>query len=278
MSCSEFSDSSPTYVVVDKKKEKKGKINRGAEGEVSDLNAEVDKSKKKFVSKYPNHKEENEVYSVVDENTQDIELVHNSSYGTRSIPKHSSDIEDKSLPSHSGFKRKSASSLNSENVLSLNLKKDSIILKVSFPQLIWLITIVVMTIIVIVLIAATVVGFMKVYIVESELSLERSNFLENNCTFNESQLQNNVYESLINLTSINQLFAGSIFYSHLKNFFIAKKTLRVGSNSFSMCVNSALNIYGKHVILPAQSCRELQIIRLNNSDYYLVSASDGSTL
>ncbi len=76
MSGSEFSDSSPTYVVVDKKKEKKGKINRGAEGEVSGHNAEVDKSKKKFVSKYPNHREENEAYySVVDENTQDIELV-----------------------------------------------------------------------------------------------------------------------------------------------------------------------------------------------------------
>ncbi len=108
--------------------------------------------------------------------------------------------------------------------------------------------------------------------------------MENNCTFNESQFQNNIYESLINLTSINQLFAGTS-YSHLQNFFIAKKTLllllndcieQVGSNSFSMCVDSALNIYGKHVILPAQSCRELQIIRPNNSDYYLVSASDGS--
>ncbi len=279
MSGSKFSDSSPTYAVVDKRKKKKVKISRGAEGEVSDLYAVVDKSKKKFVSKYPNNKEENEVHSVVDENTQDIELFHISSHDTQSIPQHSSDTEDKSLPSHSGFKRKSASSLNSENVLSLNLKKDSKILKVSFPQLIWLITIVVMTIIIIVLIATTVVGFMKVSMLESELSLERMNFLENNCTFNVSQ-----HESLINLTSINQLFTGSI-YSHLQNFFIAKKTLllllndcieRVGSKFFSMCVDSALNIYGKHVILPAQSCRELQIIRPNNSDYYLVSASDGS--
>ncbi len=113
------------------------------------------------------------MYSVVDENTQDIELVHNSSYETHSIPKHSSDIDDKSLPSHSGFKRKSASSLNSDNVLSLNLKKNSNILKVTFPQLIWLITIVVMTIIIIVLIATTVVGFMKVSMLESVLSLER---------------------------------------------------------------------------------------------------------
>ncbi len=180
---------------------------------------------------------------------------------------------------HTRVKRKSASSLNSENVLSLNLKKDRKILKVSFPQLIWLITIVVMTIIIIVLIATTVVGFMKVSMLESELSLERINFLENNCTFNVSQ-----HESLINLTSINQLFAGTS-YSHLQNFFIATKTLllllndcieRAGLNSFSMCVDSALNIHGKHVILPAQSCRELQIIRPNNSDYYLVSASDGS--
>ncbi len=102
MSVSVFSDSSPTYAVVDKRKKKKGKISRGAEGEVRDLYAVVDKSKKKFVSKYPNNKEENEVYSVVDENTQDIELVHNSSHDTQSIPKHSSDTEDKSLPSHSG--------------------------------------------------------------------------------------------------------------------------------------------------------------------------------
>ncbi len=283
MSGSKFSDYSPTYAVIDKRKKKKGKISRGAEEEVSDLYAVVDKSKKKFVSKYPNNKEENEVYySVVDENTQDIELVHNSSHDTQSIPKHSSDTEDKSLPSHSAFKRKSASSLNSENVYSLNLNKDNKILKVSFPQIIWLITIVVMAMLIIVLIVTTVVGFMKVYMLESELSVERSNILENNCTFNESQLQNNIYESLINLTSINQHFAGSI-YSHLQNFFIAKKTLllllndcieRLGPNSFSMCVDLA--IYGKHVILPAQSCRELQIIRPNNSDYYLVSASDGS--
>ncbi len=136
-------------------------------------------------------------------------MFHNSSYGTRSILKHSSDVEGKSLPSHSGFKRKSASSLNSDNVLSLNLKKDSNILKVSFPQLIWLITIVVMTITVIVLIVTTAVGFMKVSMLESEFSLERKSFLENNRTFNESQLQNNIYESLINLTSIDQLFAGT---------------------------------------------------------------------
>ncbi len=173
--------------------------------------------------------------------------------------KHSSDIEDKSLPSHLGFKRKSASSLNSENVLSLNLKKDSKILKVSFPQIIWLISIVVMVMLIIVLIATTVVGFMKVSMLEFELSVEGSNFLENNCTFNESQLQNNIYESSINLTSINQFFAGSN-YSHLQNFFIAKKTLllllndcieRLGPNSFSMCVDLAINIHGKYVILPA---------------------------
>ncbi len=61
------------------------------------------------------------MYSVVDEKTKDIELVHNySSHDTQSIPKHSSDIEDKSLPSHPAFKRKSASSLTLENVLSLN--------------------------------------------------------------------------------------------------------------------------------------------------------------
>ncbi len=72
------------YAVVDKRKKKKGKISRGAEEEVSDLYAVVDKRKKTFVSKYPNNKEENEVYSVVDENTQDIELVHNSSDDTQS--------------------------------------------------------------------------------------------------------------------------------------------------------------------------------------------------
>ncbi len=55
MSSSEFSDSSPTYAVVDKRKKKKGKISRGVEEEVSDLYAVVDKIKKKFVSKYPNN-------------------------------------------------------------------------------------------------------------------------------------------------------------------------------------------------------------------------------
>ncbi len=51
MSVSEFSDSSPTYAVVDKRKKKKGKISRGAEEEVSDLYAVVDKRKKNL---YPN--------------------------------------------------------------------------------------------------------------------------------------------------------------------------------------------------------------------------------
>ncbi len=42
MSGSEFSDSSHTYAVVDKRKKKKGKISRGAEEEVGDLYAVVD--------------------------------------------------------------------------------------------------------------------------------------------------------------------------------------------------------------------------------------------
>ncbi len=42
-----------------------------------------------------------------------------------------------------------------------------------------------------------------------------------------------------------------------------------------MCVNSTLSVYGKINVIPAKSRRELQIIRPNNSDYF-ITISDGS--
>ncbi len=106
-----------------------------------------------------------------------------------------------------------------------------------------------------------------------------------NISFNESVTLIPENETLDQTISPIQLLIQHN-YSHLQNLFydnsylfsLLSECIKRSRLSFVQCSDSVLNSYGKAVILPAKSCRELYNIVPHNSGYYWLTASNGSII
>ncbi len=133
--------------------------------------------------------------------------------------------------------------------------------------IIWSIAAAAMLINIVVFVISTIIGLMRVSNLQSQSPPNSST----------GHLELNLNNSIVN--TISKLLSNSSF-SHLQDFFNDYKhlwNLVASCYSRGYCVNSALNLYGNTLLLPAISCRDLhEIVPPSTSGNYFVTASDGS--
>ncbi len=140
-------------------------------------------------------------------------------------------------------------------------------------------------ILIVILTTTTLIGFLRTSMTESDKRVAIKPDLCHNISFNESLAlipENKTLDQTI--SSIQLLIQHN--YSHLQNLFydnsyllsLLSECIKRSHLSFVQCSDSVLNLYGKGMILPAKSCRELYKIVPHNSGYYWLTASNGSII
>ncbi len=138
-------------------------------------------------------------------------------------------------------------------------------------------------ILIVILTTTTLIGYLKISMTESDKYVAIKPDLCHNISFNESVTLIPENETLDQTINPIQLLVQHN-YSHLQNLFydnsdllnLLSECIKRSRLSFVQCSDSVLNLYGKSMILPAKSCRELYNTVPHNSGYYWLTASNGS--
>ncbi len=120
---------------------------------------------------------------------------------------------------------------------------------------------------------------------ESDKHVAIKSDLCHNISFNESvtlipenETLGQTFSSIQLLIQHNYSHLQYVFYDNGYLLSLLSECIKRSHFSFLQCSDSVLNLYGKGMILPAKSCRELYKIVPHNSGYYWLTASNGSIL
>ncbi len=262
----------------------------------SDLYAVVNKKKSNKCKNQEENKNSFALYAVVDKkkNTtecKDLEKTSNSSdlYAVIDNSKKKAKIQN--------AKQNTVSEKLTSKIDETKPDCDKIDITVPFKakttliNIIWAISFIILIVFIVVLVITTAIGFIKASRQQSQSShtlMDSSTtvgFTPNDISTISSAPTSSVEVMNSSTPTINTLHSHPN-YSHLQNLFDSNEILKQlvrncnsrGKRTLFQCVNSALNIYGMNVLIPAKSCKELHKTVTNNSGYYWVTASDGSTV
>ena len=261
---------SDLYAVVDKKKKKSHNSSK-QQSEVSDLYAVVNKKGKENITTAVK-------YHCDDINYDTIDQTHTNNDSAERIEM-TSITEEYSVVDQ--FNHGKAEYSDKQGITS-QIDKNNCRQDISFPKYhhaLWAIAATIMLILIVGLITTTAIGF-TIRVTTQDSNITSSSRTENDI-FETTSTEDMSYTT----QNIDIILARNND-SHLLTFLSSKNLSGllidcVARRQFSIneCVSLVLSLYGKTILLPALSCRELYTIVPNViSGYYWVTLSNGSSI